>query len=475
MFVADPQFARSDVLRIFNHAQVYLSLGAGITTVGLLAGAFSLLRRRFDPLLLWFALFAILYGLRLEMDHQLLWALGLQPAVFQRVALAIGFLVPIPAFFFFYTLDIVSRPGRIVAAVISPIVFSLAILTLLVGPRDLFRNINNVVVIAALIALVARFPGSKAGTSDLTLIRGGLLIFSAGAVYDNVTGIFGHYYDVEPFGFVIFLAALGVAAGRRTLANEQQLSIIQKELEIAQRIQLSILPGLFPSSESFRVAARYLPMTAVAGDFYDFLVAGDHKAGLLIADVSGHGVPAALIASMVKLAATSERASAGSPSDVLLGMNNTLCGNTQNQFVTAAYVYLDAVSRELRYSAAGHPPMLLIRNGAVVEVAENGLMLAAFSFATYTTITCPIEPGDRLMLYTDGLLEAANVQHEEYGRERLHELALRTYEFSPADAVDRIISSVQQWAATQNDDLTVLICDYCADNRHRSQPPFSNI
>ena len=93
---------------------------------------------------------------------------------------------------------------------------------------------------------------------------------------------------------------------------------------------MSILPSAYPDSGSFRIAARYVPMTAVAGDFYDFLVAERRQAGILIADVSGHGVPAALIASMVKLAATSHRASAADPAALLSGMNTVLCGNTAN-------------------------------------------------------------------------------------------------------------------------------------------------
>jgi len=94
------QFARSDVLRVFNHAQIYLFLASAIITVGLLAASFSLLRRRFDALLLWFALFAILYGVRLEMNYQLLWTLGLRSIAFQRFVIAIVFLVPIPTLFY---------------------------------------------------------------------------------------------------------------------------------------------------------------------------------------------------------------------------------------------------------------------------------------------------------------------------------------------------------------------------------------
>jgi sigma-B regulation protein RsbU (phosphoserine phosphatase) len=141
-------------------------------------------------------------------------------------------------------------------------------------------------------------------------------------------------------------------------------------------------------------------------------------------------------------------------------MNAALFGNTQNQFVTAAYVHLDSEARELRYSAAGHPPMLLLRDGQVKLVEENGLMLAAFDFATYSTAVHRLESGDRLLLYTDGIVEAANASGEFFGQDALGELLRKTAESAPKEAVDRIISVIQEWAVSQDDDLTVLVCDY---------------
>src|SRR5882757_4045208 len=114
MSPADPQFARSEILRIFNHAQIYLFLGSAIITIGLLAASFSALRRRFDPVLLSFALFAILYGIRLVMNYQLLWPFGLRPYGLQRIDIAIDFLVPIPAWFFLRAANLLDRIGRIV-------------------------------------------------------------------------------------------------------------------------------------------------------------------------------------------------------------------------------------------------------------------------------------------------------------------------------------------------------------------------
>jgi sigma-B regulation protein RsbU (phosphoserine phosphatase) len=231
-------------------------------------------------------------------------------------------------------------------------------------------------------------------------------------------------------------------------------------LELARRIQLSLLAGEFPASTRFRVAARYVPMTSVAGDLYDYLIADDLHAGLLIADVSGHGVPAALIASMVKMAATSQRVNADHPAQLLAGMNTALCGNTQGQFVTAAYVHLDASRHELRYAAAGHPAMLMLRRGAIEEVSENGLLLAAAENAVYSEKTLALEAGDRLLLYTDGLTEARNGQGTLFGEEALAAMLLDSGSLTPDEAADQIIAAVQQWAESQDDDLTLLICDF---------------
>jgi sigma-B regulation protein RsbU (phosphoserine phosphatase) len=395
-------------------------------------------------------------------EYQPLWSLGVQAPALSRIGLAIGFLVPIPAFFFFEALNLLGKLGRILRNAVWPIAVSLALLTLALGYKKFIDEVNSFLVIAALLVLVVALLQVRHGDRDVAIIRWGVLFFCACALYNNIVRVFPHYYNIEPFSFMVLLACLGIVAGRRALAQEQELSNIQKELEIARSIQVSILPSDFPTSASFRVTARYLPMTSVAGDFYDFLLADDKRAGILIADVSGHGVPAALIASMVKLAATAQIANATSPSNLLNGMNATLLGNTQKQFVTAAYVYLDAEKGELQYSAAAHPAMLILRNAEVIRVVENGLMLAAFSFATYTTVSHPLISGDRLLLYTDGILEAVNSRDEEFGEERLGALLQATADLTPKETADRIIATVQQWSVSQGDDLTVLVCDYTA-------------
>ena len=141
-------------------------------------------------------------------------------------------------------------------------------------------------------------------------------------------------------------------------------------------------------------------------------------------------------------------------------MNEALCGNTQNQFVTAAYVHLDAEAGEFRYAAAGHPPMLLLRDGHVTEIIENGLILAIMADATYTQLVHPLRPGDRLVLYTDGIIEAKNGGGEFFGEDRLYATVQETAKLLPSEVADRIIRSVEKWSPVQDDDLTVLVCDF---------------
>jgi sigma-B regulation protein RsbU (phosphoserine phosphatase) len=465
MHAPSAEMSADQVLQAFRRDAPLLSLGAAIAAVGLVAALFSAIRRKLDPVLIYFALFAVLYGLRMWMVSNLMGLTMQGSSLYPRLSAALDFTVAIPAFLFFKAAGLLRRQATILSYALGIVLGSLALATAAFGLQRIFVQIANISIIAALIIVASRSIGRRSDNEDLLVIRPGLLIFVAFVLWENIRSALGlRLPDVEPIGFVVLLGTLGYVAARQTLQRDLQLSEIQKELEVARRMQLSILPTGFPNSANFHVAARYVPMTSVAGDFYDFIVADDRQAGLLIADVSGHGVPAALIASMVKVAATSQRANAADPARLLAGMNAVLFGNTQNQFVTAAYVHLDSTSRTLQYSAAGHPPMLLLRHGKVIEIAENGLILAAFDSATYTNAAHPLEPGDRLLLYTDGLIEAANPIGDFFGQDALSALLRQTADLPPSAASDQIISSVQRWSASQDDDLTVLICDYVRVN-----------
>lgn len=227
--------------------------------------------------------------------------------------------------------------------------------------------------------------------------------------------------DVEFLGFLIFAGCLGFITVSRSLAKEETLLTLSKELDIARQIQASTLPREVPQVPGLQIAARYLPMSAVAGDFYDFLVVDEKHVGILVADVTGHGVPAALIASMLKVAFAGQLENAEDPARVLDGLNRALCGKFEEHFVTAAYVFVDLAQGVMRYAGAGHPPLLIARpaDGGVRPVEENGLMLGLFPEASYTSVEIHLRAGDRCLLYTDGLFEATDADRNEFGKPRL--------------------------------------------------------
>jgi serine phosphatase RsbU (regulator of sigma subunit) len=247
----------------------------------------------------------------------------------------------------------------------------------------------------------------------------------------------------------------------------KQLLDINIELEMARQIQLSILPHTLPNLEGLDVAARFLPMTAVAGDFYDFIAIDDKHLGILIADVSGHGLPSALIASMLQVALTAQSGNASEPAKVLSGLNQALCGKFTLNFVTAAYVYLDLKHNFMRYAGAGHPPLLLSRasSGKATKVLENGLILGMFPEATYEALELPLEPGDRFVLYTDGILEAVNRVQEEYGTARFMHFMENNASLGADQFANAFLREISCWSKEspeqgQQDDITLLVVGY---------------
>ncbi len=247
----------------------------------------------------------------------------------------------------------------------------------------------------------------------------------------------------------------------------ERLLTISNELEMARQIQLSILPHSLPKLPGLDIAARFLPMTSVAGDFYDFIQIDGTHLGVLIADVSGHGLPSALIASMLQVALTAQVGHASEPAKVLFGLNRALCGKFTYNFVTAAYVYVDLEKNLMRYAGAGHPPVLQWRNatGKTAKILENGLILGMFEEATYEALELTLEAGDRHILYTDGILEAANPAEELYGADRFMRFMEANKSLAADPFADALLAEITNWTGLsadqgQQDDITLLLFDF---------------
>ena len=210
-------------------------------------------------------------------------------------------------------------------------------------------------------------------------------------------------------------------------------------------------------------------MAAVAGDFYDFLVVDEHRVGILVADVTGHGVPAALITSFLKSALATQAAHAPNPGEVLTGLSHALCGKFEAHFVTACYLYVDGDKHVIRYGAGGHPPLLFgSRHGgahsAIREIESNGLILGVSETAMYRHVEFPFAPGDRCLLYTDGILEAMSPAQEEFGTSRLVRLLQQRAHLRAEDLVAELLSQLARWSGRgdgnwHEDDITLVAVD----------------
>jgi serine phosphatase RsbU (regulator of sigma subunit) len=247
-------------------------------------------------------------------------------------------------------------------------------------------------------------------------------------------------------------------------ANERRLLSIETELEMARQIQSSILPARVPVLENLRIAAAYLPMTAVAGDFYQFVRSDNNHLGILVADVSGHGIPAALISSMIKVAMQSVAVHANDPAQVLGSLNRILSSEAPGQFASAAYVWIETENRNALYSSAGHPPLLCWRNkrGEMQRIESNGLLFGVDPDSEYPVCSVLLEPSDRLLLYTDGVTETENAAGEAFGDRQL-ERVVGDNRLKPASELSgQVLSGLQRWrlaAMNQQDDITLIVVD----------------
>jgi len=428
---------------------------------------FAIRRKQREYSLLYFGLGAILYGVRLFINGSAHYMQG----QWDWITEAISLVIPIPLLLFF-TATMVRRWRKLA-------LWSIGVFSVIgaVGMVELFvvhseratqRVIHLIAVVVIPILMVLLFVGGRSATREQKILRAGFFVFLMFIVHTNLAniGAIPHGPDLEFIGFVAFLGCLGYVAAARTHHNEERLLALNKEMEIARGIQAGLLPEKSFSVAGLTAASRYVPATSVAGDFYDFLPK-DSGLGVLIADVSGHGVPAALSASMVKVAIRAQRDWADDPARVLTGLNSILCGNLQGQFVTAGYLYLDPGRGALAYAGAGHPPLLAwrAREKKVECMEENGLMLGIFPEGAYKCMTADLAPGDRFVLYTDGITEAPSLSGEEFGMDRFKSF-LAEHAASPAQELcDALVKHVRAWSGNsreQHDDLTLVVVDYKA-------------
>jgi len=275
-----------------------------------------------------------------------------------------------------------------------------------------------------------------------------------------VTGARFHSEDV---GLLVLIAQqIGVSLENlRLLSDNLRKRLLEEELQLAAEIQKQLLPTIFPAERGYATHALSLASKEVGGDYFDLFLARDGRLHLAIADVSGKGMPAALIMASLRAALRSSVQHLDSPARVLEHINDLLYESTSlEKFATFFFGTLDMQTHELVYANAGHNyPVVVRANGQVGELAEGGLVLGIVPGTGYEDGKTCLGPGDVLFLYTDGITEAMDSLEEEFGVERLHGHLRDNVHCGASEIVDGVLRKVREFVrgSELGDDVTMLV------------------
>jgi len=266
----------------------------------------------------------------------------------------------------------------------------------------------------------------------------------------------------KPWENMRLLAALEkqIEQGRAARMARGLLARRGLELTEAAEVQRALLPRTFPQIPGWEISVSWRPAGYVSGDYVDILQFSDRHIGICIADVAGKGLPAALLMSNLQAALKAFAAADVSPGELCSRINSIMCRNTtERHFITLFYGLFDLQKHSLTYSNAGHnPPLIIGRDTTVLSLAEGGGVLGVFPDQVFQEHTMEMVPGDRLVLFTDGLVEARNEAGEEFGERRLRDLLIADRMLSAADLQARAMEAVSRFCAGRfDDDVTSVV------------------
>ncbi|PKL17623.1 MAG: hypothetical protein CVV49_10225 [Spirochaetae bacterium HGW-Spirochaetae-5] len=294
-----------------------------------------------------------------------------------------------------------------------------------------------------------------------------LLLTAKNQIQDIVAGFEAgaNDYLAKPFDRRELIARVDMLLTlKEAVSKHNRLESIHKELEIARRIQFSILPERLPDLPGLDIQVAYKPMDLIGGDFYDFHYVDNRRIGILVADVSGHGIPASLISSMVKIAFYIQAQIYDQPDKLLMNIHNALYGKCETHFVAASYIFIDLDRMKLLHSNAGHSPLIILKKntGEIITVKSKGKILGVFPIDACEMKEIDIESGDRIILYTDCVTETRNISGEYFGDERFDELVKKNAGKNAAEFTHSIEGHLAEWSGNKGffeDDLTIVVTD----------------
>jgi serine phosphatase RsbU (regulator of sigma subunit) len=247
-----------------------------------------------------------------------------------------------------------------------------------------------------------------------------------------------------------------------TVKLEMALRSINEELQTAKLVQKALLPQDISTLPGVAVGAIYVPCGTVGGDLYDVIPIDDMKTAFLLLDVAGHGVPAALIAAMAKLSFARNIKKGLSPRNIFERVNAELIHYLPpERFVTAILAIFDAQTRSFSLARAGNPPAMFLKAASttVEHLSTTGTFIGVFPEGKFGQMDIVLNPGDKVLLYTDGLTECTNTEEKQLGRPQLSEMFLKTRASPPDETAVRLLKHAQAFVgnAPQRDDITLLV------------------
>lgn len=266
--------------------------------------------------------------------------------------------------------------------------------------------------------------------------------------------------DLDLLTVMSNVAAIRIEHARLN-AVEQADKILEMELSQASEIQRSLLPKHPPVFPGYELAGSNIPCRTVGGDYYDFLPYQDGRLGLVVGDVSGKGLPAALMMSNLQARVQMLVEARPDPARAVTVLNHNLAEhNVLGRFITFWYGLLDPVTGCVEYANAGHnPPVILRANGEIETLGEGGMVMGIFAKERYDMAETCLHPGDTLALYSDGVTEAMDTNDREFGEHGLGDFLLRNRNQPCADMVNELADEVRTWCGANSfaDDFTVLL------------------
>lgn len=302
-----------------------------------------------------------------------------------------------------------------------------------------------------------------------------ILISAQGETSQKVEGLNlgADDYITKPFNFDELMARVRNHLRLRRLQKELKETNDQlttrndqfvKDLEAARAVQMALMPSVFPESEHYALAAKYFPVETVGGDFFDVVsLEGGKKMGLFIADVCGHGVAAAFVTAMTKIAFRNACFNIPDPREVLADMNAHLHNSLEGTYVTVFYGVLDVETKQFSYASGGHPPLLVHRRetGEMLELKAQATFLGFFEDVDFKSESVNLQSGDRVLFYTDGLFESQNKKNEQFSYERMMQIPLDFPNMSIDELLGEMIENMLKFVEglPLDDDITLLGLD----------------